>query len=129
MALSQPLSRPPTDQPAWAGKLSDQQISAVASYVRSLGSANQPQQTGRGRGAQPAESRVYEPGDDVLMTLPTGRRLDRHGFYVNFSHRFAFDPAFSGTARGGALAGLDGVSLSALGFRYGVTSKFSVSLW
>ena len=38
------------------------------------------------------------------MTLPTGRRLDRHGFYVNFSHRFAYDPAFSGTARGGALA-------------------------
>ncbi len=118
-----------TLMPAWAGKLSDQQISAVASYVRSLGSANRPQQTGRARGTHAAESRVYEPGDDVLMTLPTGRRLDRHGFYVNFSHRFAFDPAFSGTARGGALAGLDGFSLSSFGFRYGVTQKLSVSIW
>lgn len=72
---------------------------------------------------------VYEPGDDSLFSLPTGRRLDRHGFYVNFSHRFAFDPAFSGTARGGALLGLDGFSLSSFGFRYGVTDKLSVSIY
>ena len=116
-----------TMMPAWAGKLSDQQISAVASYVRSLGSGNQPQQTGRG--AQAAASSVYQPGDDVLMTLPTGRRLDRHGFYVNFSHRFPYDPAFSGAARGGALLGLDGFALPSFGFRYGVTDKLSVSIW
>ena len=118
-----------TLMPAWAGKLSYQQISAVAGYVRSLGSGSQPQQVAAPGGARSAQSGIYEPGDDVLMTLPTGRRLDRHGFYVNFSHRFAYDPAFSGTARGGALAGLDGFSLSSFGFRYGVTRKLSVSIW
>ena len=78
---------------------------------------------------KPAPPKVYEAGDDRIFTLPTGRRLDRHGFYINFTHRFAFDPAFSGTARGGALLGLDGFSLSSFGFRYGVTKKLSVSIY
>lgn len=73
--------------------------------------------------------KYYEPGDDVLMTLPTGRRLDKGGFYMNFTHRFAFDPAFFGTARGGALLGFDGFSLSSFGVRYGVTRKLQVSFW
>ena len=76
-----------------------------------------------------AKPKVYEPGDDLVFSLPTGRRLDRHGFYINFTHRFAFDPAFSGTARGGALIGLDGFSLSSFGFRYGLTQKLSVSIY
>jgi hypothetical protein len=75
------------------------------------------------------DAKVYEPGDDYVFSLPTGRRLDRHGFYVNFNHRFAFDPAFSGPARGGALIGLDGLSISSFGFRYGVTDKLSVSIY
>jgi hypothetical protein len=76
--------------------------------------------------AQVQEAKIYTPGDDVLMNLPTGRPLERDGFYVNFTHRFAFDPAFSGPARGNALLGLDGFSLSSFGFRYGVTSRLSV---
>jgi hypothetical protein len=36
-----------------------------------------------------AATGIYLPGDDVLVSLPTGRPLDRHGLYVNFSHRFA----------------------------------------
>src|SRR5207248_7644457 len=118
--------RPGTAMPAWADKLSEDEIKAVASYVRSLGAPTRP---GAAAPTQAAETKVYQPGDDVLFSLPTGRRLDRHGFYVNFSHRFAYDPAFSGTARGGALAGLDGFSLSSFGFRYGVTRKLSVSIW
>ncbi len=73
--------------------------------------------------------KVYEPGDDSVFSLPTGRRLVRHGFYVNFSHRFAFDPAFVGRERGGSLFGLDGFALASFGFRYGVTDKFSVSAY
>ncbi|MGH9650619.1 MAG: DUF5777 family beta-barrel protein, partial [Terriglobales bacterium] len=46
-----------------------------------------------------------------------------------FSHRFAFEPAFSGAARGGALLGLDGFALPSFGFRYGVTDKFSVAIY
>ncbi|MFB3920989.1 MAG: DUF5777 family beta-barrel protein [Terriglobia bacterium] len=88
----------------------------------------------RAASAQPApkkeeKSGVYEPGDDYVFTLPSGRRLARHGFYVNFNHRFAFDPAFSGAARGATLFGLDGFALPSLGFRYGVTDKLSVGIY
>jgi hypothetical protein len=48
---------------------------------------------------------------------------------VNFAHRFAFDPASSGVARGGALLGLDGFSLSSFGLGYGVTDRLSVSVY
>jgi len=110
--------KPGTDMPAWAGRLSDAEISAVASTVRSLGS---------GQGL-PTPT-VYEAPDDYVYTLPTGRRLTRHGFYVNFTHRFAFDPAFSGAGRGNILFGLDGFSISSFGFRYGVTNRLSVSAY
>ena len=118
--------RPGTAMPAWADKISDQEIKAVAGYVRSLAGRTQPGATAPTRAA---ETKVYKPGDDVLLTLPTGRRLDRHGFYVNFAHRFAFDPAFSGTGRGGSLAGLDGLALPSFGFRYGFTKKLSGSIF
>jgi len=115
-----------TAMPAWKGKLSDAEISTVAAYVRSLGSSAGSQQTSV---AAETNSTIYQSGDDWLLSLPTGRRLDKHGLYVNFAHRFALDPAFSGTARGGALAGLDGFALSSFGFRYGVTENFSVSAY
>ena len=107
--------------PAWSGKLSDSQISELASYVRSFASNSSA--------AQPAASGIYQPGDDVLVTLPTGRPVDRHGVYVNFSHRFAYDSAVSGPARGAELFGLDNFALSSFGFRYGVTDKLSVDVW
>ncbi|MGH9377798.1 MAG: DUF5777 family beta-barrel protein [Terriglobia bacterium] len=120
-----------TAMPAWGGKLSEQDIEAVAEYVRFLGNQShplqlQPKSPQEGKKQKP---KIYEPGDDVLVTLPTGRRLDRHGFYINFAHRFAFDPAFSGPARGGALLGLDGFAIPSFGLRYGVTDKLSVSVF
>ena len=121
--------KPGTMMPAWAGKLSQQQILAVAGYLRSLVSSGLPAPGSGQTGGSKRGPRIYEPGDDSVFTLPTGRRLDAHGLYVNFTHRFAFDPAFSGIARGGALLGLDGFSLSSFGFRYGVTKKFSVSVY
>jgi len=75
------------------------------------------------------KSKIYDAGDDYIFSLPTGRRLDEHGFYVNFNHRFAFGPAFSGQALGHTLGGLDNFSISSLGIRYGVTKDFSVSLY
>ena len=79
--------------------------------------------------APKTEGKVYEPGDDYVFSLPTGRRLDRHGLYVNFNHRFAFNPAFSGKARGHVLAGLDDYSLSSFGFRYGLTKNASIGIY
>jgi hypothetical protein len=78
---------------------------------------------------KPKSSGVYEPGDDFIFSLPTGRRLDRHGFYINFNHRFAFNTAFTGAARGHLLLGLDDFSISSFGFRYGLTKKASVEIY
>jgi Membrane bound beta barrel domain (DUF5777) len=71
-------------------------------------------------------AKIYTPGDDSLFSVPTGRRLERHGLYVNFTHRFPFEPAFTTPGRGDTLLGLDDFSISSFGLRYGVTSKFSV---
>jgi mono/diheme cytochrome c family protein len=119
--------RPGTMMPAWANKLSEVQILSIAAYLRSL-APNSLQGQGTGQPST-AAGKVYQPGDDNLFSLPTGRRPEVHGLYVNFAHRFAFDPAFSGVARGYALLGLDGFSLSSFGLRYGVTKNFSVSLY
>jgi len=69
---------------------------------------------------------IYTPGDDLVFNLPTGRRLERHGFYINFTHRFPYEAAFKGQGRGDTLFGLDDFSISSFGLRYGITSKLSV---
>jgi len=117
-----------TAMPAWDGKLTDEDIRAVTSYLRSLARTTNAY-AGEERLTPERKSRVYEPPDDYVFTLPTGRRLERHGVYVNFTHRFAFDPAFSGKARGHALAGLDGFGIASFGLRYGITDRFSVSVY
>ena len=71
-------------------------------------------------------AKIYTPGDDSLFSVPTGRRLERHGFYVNFTHRFPYEPAFTTPGRGDTLFGLDDFSVSSFGLRYGVTSRLSV---
>jgi mono/diheme cytochrome c family protein len=109
--------------PAWSGKLSEAEISDLASYVRSFSTATPSSHQ------EIAKSGIYQPGDDVLVNLPTGRPLDRHGVYFNFAHRFASDPAFTGTGRAAELFGLDSVSISSFGFRYGVTDRLSVGVW
>jgi uncharacterized beta barrel domain-containing protein DUF5777 len=72
---------------------------------------------------------AYKMGDDLVFSVPTGRRLERHGFYFNFTHRFPYSAAFSGPARGAILDGLDDIAVPSFGLRYGVTSKLSVSAY
>lgn len=121
--------KPGTRMPAFSGRLPLDQIMAVRGFVRSLATQNSLTAAKSGPAAKEPKRKVYEAGDDKLVSLPSGRRLARHGLYVNFAHRFAFDPAFSGTARGGALFGLDGVALPSFGFRYGVTSRLTVGIY
>ncbi|HWY47431.1 MAG TPA: c-type cytochrome, partial [Bryobacteraceae bacterium] len=83
----------PGRMPAWAGKLSDAQISELATYIRSLPAAAPSSSTTKQETA--TAPGVYQPGDDVLVSLPTGKATDRHGVYVNFAHRF-MDTAFTG---------------------------------
>jgi mono/diheme cytochrome c family protein len=124
--------------PPWGGKLREEQISELVTYVRSFssgqGAGTSSSTQGPTQASTPAAqaqtpSNIYQAGDDVLVSLPTGRATDRHGVYVNFSHRFAYDAAFTGMARGAQLFGLDGVAIPSLGVRYGVTDKLSVSLY
>jgi mono/diheme cytochrome c family protein len=115
--------------PGWAGKLSDSQIGELVTYVRSLAQGGGASQSGPSTQEVAAKPGIYQPGDDVLMSLPTGRPVDEHGVYVNFSHRFPYDSAVSGTSRGSELFGLDNFGLSSFGFRYGVTDRLSVDVW
>lgn len=79
--------------------------------------------------AKKKHTHAYHPGDDTLFNLPTGRRLDRHGVVVNFTHRFPYESAFTGSSRGATLLGLDDFSISSFGFRYGVTRNLEVSAY
>jgi mono/diheme cytochrome c family protein len=121
------VGKPGTEMPAWRGKLSEAEINAVAAYVKSLGGSyrNAPASAG---GEAKQNAKVYQPADDYLFSLPTGRRLDRHGFYLNFTHRFAYTPAFSRTGSD-TLFGLDDFAIASFGLRYGVTDKLSVSAY
>jgi hypothetical protein len=93
---------------------------AANSVAQSQGSS--PSQTDKA-------ARIYKPGDDLVYTLPTGRRIDRHGLYLNFTHRFPLEPAFTAPGRGNTLLGLDDFALPSFGLRFGVTSKLSVSAY
>jgi hypothetical protein len=109
---------PPTSMPA----------SAANALEPSAPPAAKAQEVAATQQAKKPIPGVFEPGDDFVFSLPNGRRLDWHGFYINFNHRFAFEPAFSGSARGAMLLGLDSWALPSFGLRYGVTDKFSVSV-
>jgi mono/diheme cytochrome c family protein len=120
--------KPGTAMPAWQDKLSDAQINAVAQFVKSLGAGTRPQGAAPGAAATLPPD-VFTPGDDYLFSLPTGLRLDRHGLYLNFTHRFVYTQAVSGPGEGDTLFGLDDFSLSSFGLRFGVTDKLSVSAY
>ncbi|MGH9449155.1 MAG: DUF5777 family beta-barrel protein [Terriglobia bacterium] len=114
--------KPGTLMPAWGGKLTVQEISAVRGFLRSLGTGAQPAPAVKSR------RKLYTPGDDFVFSLPTGRPVPRHALIVNFTHRFPYTPAFTGRANGGSLLGLDDLALPSFGFRYGVTDRLSVSI-
>ena len=107
-----------TSSASSASKASAQPSNAVQASSKSSSTTGTPEKK--------TTADIYTPGDDQLFNLPTGRRLDRHGFYFNFTHRFPFESAFVGPGRGNVLLGLDDFSISSFGFRFGITSKLSV---
>jgi hypothetical protein len=110
-------------------------VDLVSHEIREAGSepstvtaaASSAPRSDAGQPASPvANANIYRPGDDLVFSVPTGRPLDRHGLYLNFTHRFPYGPAFTGPAEGGTLLGLDNFAIPSFGLRYGVTSKLSV---
>jgi hypothetical protein len=63
--------------PAWSGKLSDAQIDSLSAYIRSFsnpdGPAGASSSSGQAQETPAANGNIYEPGDDLLFSLPTGR--------------------------------------------------------
>jgi hypothetical protein len=104
-----------TAMPAFSSRLSAADIRSVAAFVQTLPAVGNPN--------------IFRATDDFLYSMPTGRRVARGEFDVNFTHRFAYNPAFSGPGLGNSLLGLDGFSVSAFGFRYGVTDRLSFSAY
>lgn len=88
-------------------------------------SATSQNQAAKGPATPEQQPDIYKAGDDMVFSLPTGRRPARHGMYINFTHRFPYEAAFSGSARGATLLGLDDFAIPAFGVRYGITDKLS----
>jgi mono/diheme cytochrome c family protein len=105
-----------TAMQAFRTALTATEIRDVAAFVQTLS-------TSSGR------TDIFRAADDFVYSLPTGRRVERGELDVNFSHRFAYNPAFSGRGLGNTLLGLDGFSISSFGFRYGVTDRLSLSVY
>jgi mono/diheme cytochrome c family protein len=119
----------PNGMPAFGTQFDNQQIAALTAYIRSFSAPSSTSSNIASNSTPAPNPGIYEPGDDVLFTLPTGRPVDEHAVIVNFTHRFAYDSAVSGTSRGAELFGLDNFALSSFGVRYGVTDKLSVDVW
>jgi hypothetical protein len=123
----------PQSGPPAASLASDTKSPEVSSSSKEAASAAQPAATGGAQSSGSSASstnstsaHIYTPGDDLIYSLPTGRRLERHGLYIDFTHRFPYEAAFKGTGRGDTLFGLDDFAIPSFGLRYGVTSKLSV---
>jgi len=85
--------------------------------------------TGSRSESNPPARKYYRPGDDLVFTLPSGRAIEKNTWTINFTHRFPYEAAFTGVARGATLAGYDDFSISSFGLQYGITNTLSVSAY
>lgn len=74
------------------------------------------------------EPETYYTEDIVLWNLPTAQHLPKKALMIDFTHRFAFNEAFEPGAISNLL-GLDGYSISAFGFTYGITDRWFAGIY
>ena len=104
--------------------------SSSSTETRQQSSAqNNATPSGQASPAAPPADQYYLPGDDRLLTLPSGLRITKGAVWVNFTHRFPFSPAFHGPALGHTLLGLDDLAMPSFGFQYGITDRISVAAY
>ena len=111
------LSEPPQNKP------SDQAAAPSANPRPSSSTTNPPSE------AKKPTERYYHPGDDFVFALPSGRAIEKNSWTINFTHRFPYEAAFTGPARGATLLGFDDFSVSSFGIQYGITNALSVSAY
>jgi len=111
------LSEPSQNKP------SDQGVVPSANPSPSSSTANPPGE------AKKVMEGYYHPGDDFVFTLPSGRAIEKNSWTINFTHRFPYEAAFTGPARGATLLGFDDFSVSSFGIQYGITNALSVSAY
>lgn len=107
-------------------EVKDGESSSNQSTATTASAGNPQSQSAKPAPTSTEQTNVYKAGDDFVFSVPTGRRPVKHGMYINFTHRFPYEAAFSGPARGATLLGLDDFAIPAFGVRYGVTDKLSV---
>jgi Membrane bound beta barrel domain (DUF5777) len=74
------------------------------------------------------EDETYYTEDIVLWNLPTAHHIEKKALIVDFTHRFTFNEAFEPGSIS-TLLGLDGFSVSSLGFTYGITDRFFAGIY
>jgi len=74
------------------------------------------------------DDETYYTEDIFLWNLPTAHHLEKKALIVDFTHRFNFNEAFEPGSIS-TLFGLDGFSLSSLGFTYGITDRFFAGIY
>jgi len=74
------------------------------------------------------EPETYYTEDIVLWNLPTAHHLPKKALMIDFTHRFAFDEAFEPGAVSDLL-GMDGFSISSLGFTYAITDRWFAGIY
>jgi hypothetical protein len=107
-----------------APSVADQSSSSKSTSASNQNQAATTHDTAQKPESAPAKkSTIYTAGDDLIFDVPTGRRVERHGLYIDFTHRFPYEPAFTTPGRGNTLLGLDDFAVPSFGFRYGLTSR------
>jgi hypothetical protein len=110
-------------------ELPDMSSSKDIQVAQDQSTSPQPQATIQAAQQDAQTDKYYRPGDDRLMTIPSGQRIGRHAFWVNFSHRFPYSPPFNSPALGHTFFGMDDFALPSFGFQYGITDRLSVAIY
>ena len=103
--------------------------SSSSSETRQSDQQNNAAAAGQSQTAPVQADKYFLPGDDRLLTLPSGQRITKGAVWVNFTHRFPLSPAFSGTALGSTLLGMDDFGIPSFGFQFGVTNRLSLAIY
>jgi hypothetical protein len=112
-----------------AGTITAEGESATSGQQASSSSAPAQSQMPAQPNPSDAKTPYYTIGDVRMVTLPTTKTLPKHGMLVDFTHRFPFQPTFSGPALGHSLLGLDSFAIPSFGFDYGVTDRLSIGVF